>query len=70
MAMRVLYAKMDKLVDKKILERLLPRAARRRHADLISGARESLSFSEASFVIKTDEAHRGGKNQEESSCDL
>jgi len=27
MAMRVLYAKMDKLVDKKILERLLPRAA-------------------------------------------
>jgi hypothetical protein len=44
--------------------------SRRRHADLISGARESLSFSEASFVIKTDEAHRGGKNQEESSCDL
>jgi hypothetical protein len=33
MAMRVLYAKMDKLVDKKILERLLPRAARASAAD-------------------------------------
>jgi hypothetical protein len=27
MAMRVLYVKMDKLVEKKLFERLLPRAA-------------------------------------------
>jgi hypothetical protein len=29
MAMRVLYVKMDKLVEKKLFERLLPRAARK-----------------------------------------
>lgn len=45
MAMRVLYVKMDKLVEKKLFERLLPRAASL--VAIIAGSKAAATIAKA-----------------------